>query len=89
MASEGTDSKCEGRENPDLSEDTGVSMVDVLEEETKLEEDANAVLGDSDDKNCTYLMVSFISKTKVAIPGGKGKTERHAVIVGRPCFGLE
>ncbi|XP_046545115.1 putative E3 ubiquitin-protein ligase UBR7 [Haliotis rubra] len=36
------------------AEDTGVSMVDILEEEERLEADANAVLGDSDDKNCTY-----------------------------------
>ncbi|XP_013391546.1 putative E3 ubiquitin-protein ligase UBR7 [Lingula anatina] len=39
---------------PPNEEDTGVSMVDVLEEEEQLEADANAVLGDSDDKNCTY-----------------------------------
>jgi E3 ubiquitin-protein ligase UBR7 len=31
-----------------------LSMVDVLEEEKQLEEDANAVLGASDDTNCTY-----------------------------------
>ncbi|KAL5008060.1 hypothetical protein ScPMuIL_013641 [Solemya velum] len=36
------------------SADSGISMVDVLEEEKQLEDDANAVLGDSDDKNCTY-----------------------------------
>ncbi|XP_071079564.1 putative E3 ubiquitin-protein ligase UBR7 [Haliotis cracherodii] len=36
------------------AEDTGVSMVEILEEEERLEADANAVLGDSDDKNCTY-----------------------------------
>ncbi|KAI0209019.1 putative E3 ubiquitin-protein ligase UBR7 [Lamellibrachia satsuma] len=42
------------RENED--EDSGLSMLEVLEEENQLEEDAIAVLGDSDDKNCTYLM---------------------------------
>nr|XP_022333473.1 putative E3 ubiquitin-protein ligase UBR7 [Crassostrea virginica] len=35
------------------SEDV-LSMVDVLKEENDLEEEANAVLGDSDDQNCTY-----------------------------------
>lgn len=34
-----------------------LSMVDVLKEEAELEEEANAVLGDSDDQNCTYPMV--------------------------------
>lgn len=41
------------------AEDTGVSMVEILEEEERLEADANAVLGDSDDKNCTYPRVTF------------------------------
>lgn len=36
-------------------EDEVVSMVDVLDEDNELEEEARAVLGDSDDKNCTYL----------------------------------
>nr|CAG4650232.1 EOG090X07TK [Sida crystallina] len=35
-------------------EDSGITLVDVLEEEEQLEEDANAVLGGSDDQNCTY-----------------------------------
>lgn len=39
-------------------EDEVVSMVDVLDEDNELEEEARAVLGDSDDKNCTYLDVS-------------------------------
>lgn len=52
------------RENDDLLDDQNeknleleesyVTMVDVLNEEQKLEEDAYAVLGASDDKNCTY-----------------------------------
>ena len=41
------------------NEESAVSMIDVLEEEKQLEEDANAVLGDSDDRNCTYLMVNI------------------------------
>ncbi|KAK0181057.1 hypothetical protein PV327_003374 [Microctonus hyperodae] len=36
-------------------EENSVTMLDVLQEENQREEDANAVLGASDDKNCTYL----------------------------------
>ncbi|GIZ00316.1 putative E3 ubiquitin-protein ligase UBR7 [Caerostris extrusa] len=36
------------------NEDTELTMCDVLEEEQELEEDANAVLGGSDDTNCSY-----------------------------------
>ncbi|GFY70163.1 putative E3 ubiquitin-protein ligase UBR7 [Trichonephila inaurata madagascariensis] len=35
-------------------EDTELTMCDVLQEEQELEEDANAVLGGSDDTNCSY-----------------------------------
>lgn len=38
-----------------------LSMIDVLKEENELEEEANAVLGDSDDQNCTYPKVKNIS----------------------------
>ena len=41
-----------------------VSMVDVLEEDNAREEEANAVLGASDDQNCTYSQVS-ISQPRV------------------------
>jgi len=34
-----------------------VSLQDVLEEDRQLEQDANAVLGDSDDSECTYPKV--------------------------------
>lgn len=34
-----------------------LSMVDVLEEENQMEEDANAVLGDNDPSSCSYLQV--------------------------------
>ena len=37
-----------------LVENEEVSMVDVLDEDNELEAEANAVLGDSDDQNCTY-----------------------------------
>ena len=36
------------------AENDEVSMVDVLDEDNELEAEANAVLGDSDDQNCTY-----------------------------------
>ena len=35
-------------------EETPVTMVDVLQDEESLEADAKAVLGNADDKNCTY-----------------------------------
>ncbi|XP_046962170.1 putative E3 ubiquitin-protein ligase UBR7 [Vanessa cardui] len=44
-------------EDADMSECDGekvVTMMDVLQEQEDFEEDANAVLGASDDKNCTY-----------------------------------
>ena len=37
-------------------EDT-ISFVEVLQQEEELEENANAVLGASDDKNCSYISV--------------------------------
>lgn len=37
-------------------EDEIVSMVDVLQEDNELEEEARAVLGDSDDQHCTYVV---------------------------------
>ncbi|XP_050347291.1 putative E3 ubiquitin-protein ligase UBR7 [Nymphalis io] len=44
-------------EDVDMAECDGekvVTMMDVLQEQEDFEEDANAVLGASDDKNCTY-----------------------------------
>ena len=38
-------------------EDTIVSLQDVLEEDQELENTANAVLGDSDDTECSYNKV--------------------------------
>lgn len=40
-------------------EDNSVTMLDVLQEANQLEEDANAVLGASDDGNCTYNKVNI------------------------------
>ena len=47
-------------QHTDEEEDRGITLVDVLEEEAQLEEDANAVLGGSDDKNCTYSLVIIL-----------------------------
>ena len=44
-------------ENVEEEEANVITMVDVLKEEEELEDDANAVLGASDDKNCTYSQV--------------------------------
>lgn len=41
-------------------ESNEVSMIDVLEEDKELEEEANAVFGDSDDQNCTYVKVLHV-----------------------------
>ena len=42
-------------------EDTDtVSLKEVAEEEKELQDMANAVLGDSDDTNCTYTKVCVI-----------------------------
>lgn len=48
-------------EDTDMAECDGekvVTMMDVLQEQEEFEEDANAVLGASDDKNCTYSKVN-------------------------------
>lgn len=50
-----------GDKDADMSEYDGekvVTMMDVLQEQQDFEEDANAVLGASDDKNCTYSKVN-------------------------------
>ncbi|CAG9579109.1 unnamed protein product [Danaus chrysippus] len=44
----------EDAEMTECEEDKVVTMMDVLQEQENFEEDANAVLGGSDDKNCTY-----------------------------------
>uniref|UniRef100_A0A2A4JQ13 UBR-type domain-containing protein n=1 Tax=Heliothis virescens TaxID=7102 RepID=A0A2A4JQ13_HELVI len=44
----------EDAEMAECDGDKVVTMMDVLQEQQDFEEDANAVLGASDDKNCTY-----------------------------------
>lgn len=67
---------CEAGKIADEEEDNGVTLVEILEEEAQLEEDANAVLGGSDDANCTYRLV-FFSKLPVFI-----------VFTNRKCIGV-
>lgn len=40
-------------------EDSVISLKDVIEEDQELQDTANAVLGDSDDTNCTYPEVTL------------------------------
>ena len=50
--------------------ETIVSLQDVVEEDQQLEQTANAVLGDSDDTQCTYPKVidfNMISHTDINI----------------------
>jgi len=42
--------------------DPGISMVDVLQDEESLEADAKAVLGNADDKNCTYMTGGYMKR---------------------------
>lgn len=46
-------------EDLDESEDNVVTLQDVIQTEQALIADANAVLGASDDKNCTYPLVGM------------------------------
>lgn len=43
-----------------MSEEQTVSLVDVLEEDEELEEEASAVLGGSDSDHCSYPQVSSV-----------------------------
>lgn len=41
-----------------VMDDSSVTMMDVLKQQEKLEEESAAVLGGSDEKSCTYERVS-------------------------------
>ena len=43
-------------------EEPGVTMVDVLEDEESLEADAKAVLGNSDEKHCSYHSGGYMKR---------------------------
>ncbi|CAM1292461.1 UBR7 (predicted) [Pycnogonum litorale] len=62
------------KDKGDVENENTVTMVDVLEEEQELENDANAVLGASDDKNCTYL---------------QGYVKRQALYACKTCSTLD
>ena len=47
------------KEECNEEESNVITMVDVLKEEEELEDDAKAVLGASDDQNCTYSRVNI------------------------------
>ncbi len=53
--SEDTKKTMDNPENEQDEEETPVTMLDVLQDEESLEADAKAVLGNADDKNCTYF----------------------------------
>ncbi|XP_043287185.1 putative E3 ubiquitin-protein ligase UBR7 [Venturia canescens] len=61
-----------------FDEENSVTMLDVLQEENQLEEDANAVLGPSDDKNCTYNK-GYIRQALYACKTCRGDKEPAAV----------
>lgn len=56
MAQEGNNNSI--RRCSQISEDDELSMVDVLNEQARLQADADAVLGGSDENNCTYPQVA-------------------------------
>merc|ERR1719187_1508497 len=43
-----------GDEEKETEKEKGITMLDVLQDEEDLEQDANAVLGAADENNCTY-----------------------------------
>lgn len=43
-----------------MCEEQTVSLVDVLEEDEELEEEASAVLAGSDSDHCSYPLVGFL-----------------------------
>lgn len=58
MATNGTNN-VEDTEMTECDGEKVVTMMDVLQEQQEFEEDAKAVLGASDDMNCTYSKVIF------------------------------
>lgn len=46
-------------QNAENENEDVISMVDYLKEEEELEKDAKAVLGDSDENQCTFSKVNF------------------------------
>jgi len=61
MSDEETKDKAKTSEAED-DEEPGVTMVDVLEDEESLEADAKAVLGNSDEKHCSYHSGGYMKR---------------------------
>ena len=55
-------------------EEDVVSLSQVVAEDRELEETANAVLGDSDDSNCTYTKVESVSRAQTVRASGAWRT---------------
>lgn len=47
---------------PTNEEEGGVTMLDVLQDEESLEADAKAVLGNADEKNCSYHFGGYMKR---------------------------
>ena len=54
---EGHEQQPQQQEEAEIADDQTVSMVDVLNDEQQLQDDAAAVLGACDDSVCTYSQV--------------------------------
>lgn len=54
--------------NAELGKDESVSLQEILEEEESLQADAAAVLGASDEKNCSYPHVRISTPNSIHSP---------------------
>lgn len=54
------DEKLAGNAEEENVDDAVISMVDYLKEEQELADDADAVLGDSDETQCTFQLVTNV-----------------------------
>lgn len=59
-----------------MSEEQTVSLVDVLEEDEELEEEASAVLAGSDSDHCSYPQVSVHIYPQVSVHTGASQKVR-------------
>ena len=72
MSDEETKDKAKTSEAED-DEEPGVTMVDVLEDEESLEADAKAVLGNSDEKHCSYHSGGYMKQffARISVQGAR------------------
>jgi E3 ubiquitin-protein ligase UBR7 len=71
MAESSTSTMTSTSKEESVEEDSNVvTMVDVLKEEQELEDDAKAVLGASDDQNCTYSQVNVYQNIRSGLENG-------------------